>query len=232
MSEFVNNKNADFTKNLPDPELEVQPNLQPTKPIEHKPNPIAKTLLPPEPEEDMPIPTVDETIFKLPEPVKPPSPVKIKKKRQLSERQLAHLARMREKSLKKRQLKKQQKELEKQQKLKAKELKKVQSKPIPKPSLPELKTIPEEIKQAAKKSKKPEGVSEFFSNVNLFLETMDRYNKIKKKSEPIPIPKKTPQIVKPQIKKQPAPVYQPPKDLYAINLNQINRGNFRNPFGF
>jgi hypothetical protein len=231
MSEFVNNKNADFTKNLPDPKLEVQPDLQPTKPIEHKPNPIAKTVLPPEPEQDMPIPSVDETIFKIPVPVKPPSPKKVKKKRQLSERQLAHLARMREKSLKKRQAKK----LEKQQKLKEKEMKKVESKPIPKPSQPVLKTMPEEIKQVVKKTKKPEGVSEFFSNVNLFLETMDKYNKIKEKQKQPMRSEKKPAHVKPQKKvhyQQPAPVQRAPKDLYAINLNQINRGNFRNPFGF
>jgi hypothetical protein len=230
MSEFVINKNADFTKSLPDPKLEVQPDLQPTEPIKHHPNPIAKTIMPPEPEEEMPIPKVDETIFKMPEPVKPPSPVKVKKKRQLSERQRAHLARMREKSLQKRQLKKQQKELEKQQKLKAKELKKVQSKPIPKPSKPVLETMPEEIKQAVKKTKKPQGVSEFFSNVNLFLETMDKYNTIKqKKSKPVPIPKPQPVKPRPQVRRQPV---QPPKDLYAVNLNMINRGNFRNPFGF
>ena len=233
MSNFVNNKDADFTKNLPEPSLEVKPSIPHTEPIKHNPNPLTTSVLPPEPTEDMPIPKVDDQIFKIekPAPVEQPKPVK--KKRQLSERQLAHLARMREKSLQKRRAKKQQKELEKQQKLKEKELKKVPAKPVPKPHQAPMPNIPEEIKKTAKKS--GQSVEEFFGNVKLFMDTMEQYQRLKKPKEPtkpVNIPK--PKPVKP-VKQKPyvAKSYNPIRqDLFTIDLNKVNKNNFRNPFGF
>ena len=235
MSEFVNNKNADFTKDLPEPkeaiELKIEPNTNPTPPIKHKSNPLI-TSQPIKTDEDMPLPNVDEQIFQMPkqEEIKKP----VKKKRQLSERQLAHLARMREKSLQKRRAKKQQKELERQQKLKEKELKKVKATPVLKPSQSPMENIPEEIKKTAKK--KGQSVEEFFGNVKLFMDTMEQYQRLKKPqpSKPIQIPKKNiqrPTVPKPKpyVAPTPKPVYQ---DVYSVNLNMINKNNFRNPFGF
>lgn len=231
MSEFVNNKNADFTRNLPQPkeavELTIEPNTNPTPPIKHNPNPIAPSQ-PPTPDE-MPIPKVDEEIFKIPVQEQPKP---VKKKRQLSQRQLEHLARMREKSLQKRRAKKQEKELERQQKLQQKELKKVPAKPVPKPHQAPMPNIPEEIKKTAKKS--GQSVEEFFGNVKLFMDTMEQYQRLKKPppSKPVNIPK--PKPVKP-VKQTPhvAKSYNPIRqDLFTIDLNKVNKNNFRNPFGF
>lgn len=173
----------------------------------------------------------DDDIFVKPQ-VKPK-----KKKREISERQKAHMKKMNE-------IRRQKAQQRKQEKAKSKP----QPKLPPKTEVrPERKDEPvDPINRAGFSGHKgtmsnQEYMQQFFSNMNLFMDSYNKLNALKKpQSTPQQIPRKDHfEDMKPQKKQQqkpkPKPKPQPKQEgSYYIDFLKpnVNYGNYKNPFGF
>jgi hypothetical protein len=248
MSEFVENRNASLTANIKEVIEEVEedhamPGFTPpyNKDVPNPPPEKPKTV------DEMPIPTPDEAIFKVEKKLPPPP---VKKKRALSEKQRAHLARMRVKSLAKRKEKaairakeKAEKEQVRQQKLKVKleaqaekEKKEVE---VFTPGLTKQKPI-QHTNTTKKKVDYPphpkiSNVKGFFENMGHFLEAVDKYNAFqshRQRSQPVPIPKKVEKKPKKVVFRSNSPIRKQVRhDPYTVSVDMVNAG-YSNPFGF
>ena len=172
----------------------------------------------------------DDDIF-----IKPQQETK-KKKKVLSERQKAHMKRMGE--------------IRRQKALERK------AKDAPKDAPKEKPKLPEKRSEASRKVEEPnftghggamgnqEYMKQFFSNMNMFMDTYNKLNEVKQKrptSNPQPIPEKdnfqdmrgAKRVVKPKQEK-PKPKQEKNEDCsYSIDFLKTNVGyNYKNPFGF
>ena len=211
--------------------LEVEPveNLKPTE-INDK-NPLKE-------DEDLPIEevTADDEIFKRtpqPEQSKPPKP----KKKALSKRQKAHMEKMRKakamKIAEKKRLEAEKEEVYRQHRLDKLKEKVESNKPV-KAEIPKeiKKQLPKQVvKQVEAVTKpKPRGMSnqdymkEFFSNLNMF---MDSYNKLNSSKKNVQI-----KTSKKQEKKEPEkPEGNRPRTV-SFRTPMVSYRNVRNPFNF
>jgi len=196
-----------------------QPAILDIKPVEHLEK-VVEVQRPEPPDEEELEDLKDDDIF-----IKPQK--ENKKKKVLSERQKAHMEKMRLARKKK---------LEEKNKTKPK---KVEPKNVP---LPPPKT---EVREAPAQNftghghnmSNQEYMKQFFNNMNMFMESYNKLNEVKAKkpsSNPQPIPQKDHfKDMKPKKKVKETP---PPKNTdcsYSIDFLKSSVGyNYKNPFGF
>ena len=170
-------------------------------------------------EEDIPVPEIkeDESIFiqqKKPQPQQT-----TRKKKVLSERQKAHLAKMRATRAKKAQ----------EKKAKQQEEKKIFRDPRPKPEPQRATPVPQDanyIQQPTQGLSNQEYLNQFFNNMNRFMEVAQ---KIPTKQS---IPQQNNYVVKKQVRQpQKAPVKQVQKNQAPLGVDFSFYNNYRNPFG-
>jgi hypothetical protein len=173
----------------------------------------------------------DDDIFLKPQKTK-------KKKREISERQKAHMKKMNE---------------IRRQKAQQRKAEKAKNQPKPQPKLPpktearpQRKEEPVDAINGAGFSghqgnmSNQEYMQQFFSNMNMFMDSYNKLNTLKKhQTQPKQIPKKDHfQDMKPQKKQQqkpkPKPTPQKPDTSYYIDFLKpnVNYNNYKNPFGF
>ena len=181
-----------------------------------------------EPDEEVPVIEENTTIF-----VKPPTN-KVKKKRVLSEKQKAHLEKLKKMRAEKYKLKLAEKEKQQLLKLKQKleQEKKVENvKKAPSKPVVENKVIKQNKKDEMSNQ---EYMNTFFQNMEKFVSLSERLVKSKigtKTTAPVKIPKKDPFKDMKQKPQKPAP---PPKPKpTTINwLEPQANYNYKNPFGY
>lgn len=191
-----------------------QPAVLDIKPVEHLEK-VVEVKRPEPPEEEMED-LKDDDIF-----IKPQKEVK-KKKKVLSERQKAHMEKMRLARKKK---------LEEKNKSKPK---KAEPKPPPKT---EVREPQQNFTGHGGNMSNQEYMKQFFNNMNMFMDSYNKLNEVKAKrptSNPQPIPEKDDfKDMKP--KKQVKPKAQPKNTdcSYSIDFLKPKVGyNYKNPFGF
>ncbi len=162
-----------------------------------------------------------------------PASKPVKKKKQLSERQRAHLQRLREMKV----IKKQEREKKKAEQLKKESMNNIK-KPLPEPApeiqKPQLQRQPTAttVPQPNKLSNQ-QYMSEFFSNMNMFIEAANKYTDLKTaktKSPPITPPEQRKPKAVPKAVKQQEPNHD---DSYYVDFLKPQVGyDYKNPFGF
>lgn len=168
--------------------------------------------------------------------IRPQKPVK--KKKQLSERQRAHLQRLREMKV----IKKQEREKKKAEELKKQSMNNIK-KPLPEPVAAPKQTSEPKLQQPQlqrqptattvpqpNKLSNQQYMSEFFNNMNMFIEAANKYTTLQSNAKapaPAPAPKPKPA---PAPKKQEA---HNPDDSYYVDFLKPQVGyDYKNPFGF
>jgi hypothetical protein len=191
----------------------AKPSILDIKPVEQVEQPQV--------EEDIPVPEIkeDESIFiqqKKPQP-QPQQP--IKKKKVLSERQKAHLAKMRATRAKKAQEKKAKQQQEK----------KIFRDPRPKPEPQRATPVPKDanyIQQPTQALSNQEYLNQFFNNMNRFMEVAQKLPNNR------PIPQQNNSVVKKQVRQpQKTPVKQVQKPQAPLGVDFSFYNNYKNPFG-
>jgi hypothetical protein len=240
MSEFVVNKNSSLTADIEEPpveevdeELEIpegeQFEQETPEDIFHMKKQVSFE------EAKRPVSDPIDIVIEAKRPVK--------KKRQLSEKQLAHLARMRAKSLELRKKKAaekkriakekaEQKLMKQQEKINKKYERKFNNKTVINKEIP-IPKIPT-IKSGANKGE----LQTFFANMHTFLDTVNKFNNIRgnnnagnsNKVEPKRPVQQRKKTHIPQKKKR---TYEPvtPMLQRGVSIENVNAG-FNNPFGF
>ena len=161
-----------------------------------------------------------------------PASKTVKKKKPLSERQRAHLQRLREMKV----IKKQEREKKKAEELKKESMNNIK-KPLPEPApapevqKPQLQRQPTAttVPQPNKLSNQ-QYMSEFFSNMNMFIEAANKYTTLQSNAKaPAPAPAPAPKPA-PKPKKQEEHNHD---DSYYVDFLKPQVGyDYKNPFGF